>query len=90
LVSQSCGSRASLTLEQLEDDDARKALNEIISPEYFKEGDADYPIASRKFKKFKRHFLEFWNRLVTKSSNKILYDGYFMDTIILWISLFTE
>ncbi len=44
-------------------------------------------MASRRkeMRKFKKHFLEFWEKLVaTACANGVIYDGYLADTLIAW------
>jgi len=36
-------------------------------------------------RRFKDHFLEFWDKLITKASRTIIHDDYLLPTIISWL-----
>ncbi|PRP87464.1 cohesin subunit SA-1 [Planoprotostelium fungivorum] len=65
-------------------------LNGIITPEYLKEGEMNYPIVAQKGTNFASQFAKFWNQIISKSTNKILFDGHFLDSISSWISAFSN
>lgn len=65
----------------------RKSISHLIQ----QDADSDYPIIKRGAdSKFKKSFLDFWQKLITKCPNKILYDDFFMDKLISWLSGLTK
>ncbi|PRP76528.1 Cohesin subunit SA-1 [Planoprotostelium fungivorum] len=88
---KACGCETGeLTVDEYEEDEAQELLNGIITPEYLKEGEMNYPIVARKGTNFASQFAKFWNQIISKSTNKILFDGYFLDSISSWISAFSN
>jgi len=55
--------------------------NIMKDEKYIAEG-GEYPIAGRgKFKQFKKHYLEFWDKLINKTKDTILYDESFLSNL---------
>eukprot|EP01117_Protostelium_nocturnum_P016851 TRINITY_DN6750_c0_g1_i1.p1 TRINITY_DN6750_c0_g1~~TRINITY_DN6750_c0_g1_i1.p1 ORF type:complete len:1165 (-),score=589.72 TRINITY_DN6750_c0_g1_i1:42-3536(-) len=90
LLIKGSGCKVTITEKEYNTKGVEKILKELFSSEYVKEGEVEYPLISRKLKKFSGHFLDFWKKLVTKASNKILYDNFFMETITSWIASFSN
>lgn len=82
-----------ITAEKLRNDSIDALLEEIISPQYLQTGEHIYPIIEKRKKgenSFKINYIEFWNALISSISDAILYDGFFMETLILWIFAFAN
>jgi len=90
-VIESAGCPNKLSSSEIDEEDVEKVIKgKIVTKEYMMQSEGDYPLLSRKneFKKFKSNFNEFWTKLLTKSSDKVIYDDYFLETLTAWLRSF--
>lgn len=82
---QAAGSTQLITEEIYSDGDVDTALTQVV--EQTKEG-AEYPLISKKadMKRFKKNYLEFFDKMITKCKSSIIYDDYLLQNIILWLT----
>ncbi|PRP86509.1 hypothetical protein PROFUN_05291 [Planoprotostelium fungivorum] len=67
-INKACGCETGeLTVDGYEEDEAEELLNSIITPEYLKEGEVNYPIVARKGTNFASQFAKFWNQIISKN-----------------------
>eukprot|EP01116_Phalansterium_solitarium_P015843 TRINITY_DN353_c2_g1_i1.p1 TRINITY_DN353_c2_g1~~TRINITY_DN353_c2_g1_i1.p1 ORF type:complete len:1267 (+),score=423.60 TRINITY_DN353_c2_g1_i1:30-3830(+) len=75
-IIESAGWTGRVTREQLASDELDTLVGRVITADYITAGAADYPLISKKpgpQRKFKANFVEFWQKLVTKLPNRVLY-----------------
>ena len=93
-----------INAKQLASGDAPEVMKKIITNDWLQvysslpftntaqNGESDYPVVSKKseFKDFKENYIEFWKKLISKSTDKVLYDGIFIEALSNWMANFSS
>lgn len=86
----SCGCKNKITMEMFEQLEYFNIINELTK--HFAENTGDYPLVinTAAYRRFKMNFIDFVEKMIDLCQNNIIYDGYFLDTLIVWLIGFTD
>lgn len=88
LVLQGSGCLYTFTKEQVGNKTKPGDIEEDLDKAFPKKSYPDYPVISshKDLKYFGRNFLEFWDTLVHKGKDSVLFEEGFLEYIVSWIS----
>ncbi|KAJ1978857.1 cohesin complex subunit [Dimargaris xerosporica] len=89
LIIRASGCTASITVPDLDDERLAQAALQGLQAKLKSESSPDFPMQSksRAYKKFAKHCLDYFSRLLKQGQHVLIYSTGFMDTFSLWLTL---
>ncbi|EGC39769.1 hypothetical protein DICPUDRAFT_45033 [Dictyostelium purpureum] len=81
LIFDCAGAVTTITFKQFKDYPINKAAKIVCD----QEDSVQFPLSSKRSKNFLENFNEFWLQIIIKNQESILFDGYLLNMLVLWL-----